>query len=142
MTKVIVGYVRSPEGEAAVSAGIDAARLLDAELLVINSSRGGDAEQEDEVVAMWAAGDAIAERLESEGIRYRLAEHVLGNTPSKDLIDLAVAEKADLIVLGLRQRSLVGKLILGSTAHEVLMGAPCAVLTVRPDPAADERVET
>ena len=142
MTKVIVGYVRSPEGEAAVSAGIDAARLLDAELLVINSSRGGDAEREDEVVAMWAAGDAIAERLESEGIRYRLAEHVLGNTPSKDLIDLAVAENADLIVLGLRQRSLVGKLILGSTAHEVLMGAPCAVLTVRPDPTLDERVET
>ncbi|MFW2339514.1 MAG: universal stress protein [Acidimicrobiia bacterium] len=142
MTKVIVGYVRSPEGEAAVSAGIDAARLLDAELLIINSSRGGDGEREDEVVAMWAAGDAIAERLESEGIRYRLAEHVLGNTPSKDLIDLAVAENADLIVLGLRQRSLVGKLILGSTAHEVLMGAPCAVLTIRPDPAVDERVET
>lgn len=142
MTKVIVGYVLSPEGDAAITAGIDAARLLDAELLVMNSSRGGDSEVEEEVVAMWDAGDAIAARLESEGIRYRLAEHVLGNSPSKDLIDLAVAEEAELIVLGLRQRSLVGKLVLGSTAHEVLMGAPCAVLTVRPDPTLTERVET
>lgn len=142
MTKVIVGYVLSPEGDAALTAGIEAARLLDAELLVMNSSRGGDAEQEDEVVAMWEAGDDIADRLASKGIPYRLAEHVLGNSPSKDLIDLAVDEGAELIVLGLRQRSKVGKLILGSTAHEVLMGAPCAVLTVRPETTADERGAT
>jgi len=40
---------------------------------------------------------------------------------------------ADLIVLGTRGRTGVGKLLLGSSAEEVLRNAPCPVLTVGPD---------
>ena len=44
---------------------------------------------------------------------------------------------ADLIVIGLRRRTPVGKLILGSNAQRILLDAPCAVLAVKGRP--DER---
>lgn len=132
MTKIVVGYTLSERGDAALDAGIFQAWLQDAELLVMHSSRGGDSEREQEVAAYAAAGDRIEQRLESEGLRFRLGEHVVGNSPAEDIVALARSENADLIVIGMRRRSLVGKAILGSVAQDVLMNAPCPVLAVRP----------
>jgi len=41
-------------------------------------------------------------------------------------------DHADLVVLGTRGRTGVGKLLLGSSAEEVLRNAPCPVLTIGP----------
>lgn len=56
---------------------------------------------------------------------------VRGNTPAEDLKQAAEEEKADLIVIGVRNRSALGKLLLGSNAQEIIMSAPCPVLCVR-----------
>ena len=58
-------------------------------------------------------------------------EFVRGDSPSEDLIQCARDEGADLIVIGLRRRSLVGKLLLGSNAQEILLDAECPVLAVK-----------
>jgi nucleotide-binding universal stress UspA family protein len=52
---------------------------------------------------------------------------------------LSVVEenKIDLIVLGTRGRSGVGKFFLGSTAEEIFRRAPCAVMTVGPRSAGE-----
>ena len=56
---------------------------------------------------------------------------VRGNDPAEDLISVAEEENADFIVIGLRRRSPVGKLILGSNAQRILLDAPCPVLAVK-----------
>ena len=56
---------------------------------------------------------------------------VRGNEPAEDLITVANETDADLIVIGLRRRTPVGKLILGSNAQRILLDAPCAVLAVK-----------
>ena len=39
---------------------------------------------------------------------------------------------ADVIVVGVRHRTPVGKLLLGSVAQRVILDAPCPVLAVKP----------
>jgi nucleotide-binding universal stress UspA family protein len=63
-------------------------------------------------------------------------ERQLRDGPSTDVILGAAADlKADLIVIGTHGRTGFRRLLLGSVAEEVLRGAPCPVLTVKP-PAA------
>jgi nucleotide-binding universal stress UspA family protein len=52
--------------------------------------------------------------------------------PSRQIVQEAGREKADLIVVGTHGRTGVAHVLLGSTAERVVASAPCPVLTVRP----------
>jgi len=58
---------------------------------------------------------------------------VRGQDPADDLIVVAEETDAELIVIGLRRRSPIGKLILGSNAQRVLLDSSCPVLAVKSD---------
>ena len=45
--------------------------------------------------------------------------------------EVASLQAGRVIVIGLRHRSSAGKFLLGSNAHDILMNAPCPVLTIR-----------
>ena len=51
--------------------------------------------------------------------------------PAEELIAAADRTDAEFIVIGLRRRSPVGKLLLGSNAQRVLLDASCPVLAVK-----------
>jgi nucleotide-binding universal stress UspA family protein len=126
---IIVGYVPTPEGAAALATAIDEARKNGKLLVVINSSRG-----EAVVDKRYAAGDdiaAIEERLRSEGIEHLIQQPVRGNDAADEVLQAAEQHRADLIVIGLRRRTPVGKLIMGSTAQQILLEADCPVLAVK-----------
>ncbi|CAM3593471.1 universal stress protein [Nocardioides zeicaulis] len=131
MGTVVVGYVPKPEGEAALAAGISEAKLRGATLVVVNSHRGG---QDFDGARAAAAEDdmsAIKQKLEESGVEHDVRQLVRGFEPAEDLISIAEANDAELLVIGLRRRSPVGKLILGSNAQRVLLDAPCPVLAVK-----------
>jgi nucleotide-binding universal stress UspA family protein len=46
-------------------------------------------------------------------------------------VQFAAEERAELIIVGIRRRSKVGKLLMGSTAQYIILKAPCPVLTVK-----------
>lgn len=50
---------------------------------------------------------------------------------AESLIKTATDIQADLLVIGIRSRSPIGKLITGSTAQAVLLNAGCPVLAVK-----------
>lgn len=132
MGTVVVGYVSTAEGEAALERAVAEARLRDATLVVVSSHRGsGGPEDEDEEVRAEARAESVRRRLEEAGVPHEVRTLVRGFEPAEDLIALAEANDAELIVIGLRRRSPVGKLILGSNAQRVLLDAPCPVLTVK-----------
>ena len=56
---------------------------------------------------------------------------VRGLSPGEDLVQFAGENKADMIIIGVKRKSKVGKLVFGSTAQQVILEAPCPVLTVK-----------
>lgn len=122
MSIVVVGYVPKPEGNAALVRAIEEARMRGAKLIVVNSQRSGDGEPD--------LGPARA-LLEESGLTYDVRELVRGFEAAEDLVSVAEANDAELIVIGLRRRTPVGKLILGSNAQRVLLDAHCPVLAVK-----------
>ena len=131
MGAVVVGYVSKPEGEAAVDQGIAEARLRGARLIVVNSHRGG--REYDDTTSARTDDDmsALEAKLRAAGLEYDVRQLVRGLEPAEDLIGIAEETGADLIVIGLRRRTPVGKLILGSNAQRILLDAPCPVLAVK-----------
>lgn len=133
MGTVVVGYVPKPEGEAALAKAIEEAKLRGTKLVVVNSHRGG--QDFDAAAARRAESemDAVKQKLDDAGIEHDLRQLVRGFEPAEDLISIAEANGAELIVIGLRRRSPVGKLILGSNAQRILLDAHCPVLAVKAD---------
>lgn len=129
--KIVVGYIRSPEGDAALSAAIAEAKLRDGELVVVHSMRGGARDEAAQTVAYREELEAVEQRVAAEGVPLRVRELVRGQSPAEDLIEVAHSEGAGLIVIGLRKRSPVGKLVLGSNAQDILLAAECPVLAVK-----------
>ena len=133
MGTVVVGFVPKPEGQAALDRGIEEAQLRGARVVVVNSHRGGgDYDQEDSSRADKVM-EAVKAKLDAAGVEHELRKLVRGFEPAEDLIGIADDAGAELIVIGLRRRSPVGKLILGSNAQRILLDAKCPVLAVKAD---------
>ncbi|TVR33203.1 MAG: universal stress protein [Nitriliruptor sp.] len=129
--RIVAGFLTSPEGRAALDRAVEEAKLRDAELLVVHSMRGGERDELENVLTYREAFEALEKQLADENVNYRLVEYARGNAPSEDLLQAATDENADLLVIGIRRRSAVGKLILGSNAQDILLHADCAVLAVK-----------
>ena len=62
-----------------------------------------------------------------------------GLTPGEDFVSFAKEVKADFIIIGIRQRSKLGKLLTGSTAQYTILKALCPVLTIPPKAQANTK---
>ena len=129
MTAVVVAYVPRPEGRAALARGIAEARLRETRLIVVNATRG-DA-LVDERFVQGDARDDLAAELARAPVPSELRQPSDGRDIAQQLEDVALETGADLIVIGLRRRSPVGKLILGSAASRILLSVSIPVLAVK-----------
>jgi nucleotide-binding universal stress UspA family protein len=133
MGTIVVGYVPKPEGRAALRRGADEAKLRDCRLVVVNSHRGGREFDRNDAAESEAQLEEVRGELSRAGLQHEVRQLVRGMDPAEDLVTVADEVGAELIVIGLRRRSPVGKLILGSNAQRVLLDAPCPVLAVKAD---------
>ncbi len=124
MGVIVVGYVPKAEGRAALRLAAEEAKLRNASLVVVNSHRGGREFDRDDAME-------ADHQLEAAGVDHEIRQLVRGMDPAEDLINVAGEVSAEFIVIGLRRRSPVGKLILGSNAQRILLDAPCPVLAVK-----------
>ncbi|GAA1808505.1 universal stress protein [Nocardioides hankookensis] len=129
MTRVVVAWSPDEFGRSALTSGVAEARMRGLGLVVVNASRG-DALVDDR----FASDDELAgvrAELEEAGLSYDVRQSV-GLDVGDQVLDVAAEVDASLIVLGLRRRTPVGKLIMGSVAQRILLGAACPVLAVKP----------
>ena len=127
---VVIGYVPNQYGEAALQVGLQEAEARQLRVIVVNASRG-DAVVDKKFVNEQALSD-LDERLTASGVDHRVHQSV-GVDVGDEIVRVAEQNHAELVVIGIRTRSPVGKVLMGSVAQTVIMDAPCPVLTVRPD---------
>ena len=121
---VLVFYKSTPEGAEAVRAGAVQAAFHGTELVVHNVPTD---EAAAETVVALASGAAAG-----AGTEFRtVAEPGDGRGAVDEFLTAAAATDVELLVLGIRHRTQVGKLILGSTEQQILLDAPCPVLAVK-----------
>lgn len=131
MAAVVVGFVPTPEGHAALRRASAEARLRGLRLVVVLSRRGGredrayDAAKDDEAL------DQVRAQLTEEGIEHDIRSLVRGREPAEDLLDVVADVDATLLVIGMRHRTPVGKLLIGSNAQRILLEAEVPVLAVK-----------
>lgn len=128
---VVVGYVPTPEGDAALDAAVAEARSRGTRLVVIMSERGHRFGTD--AAELQFQADDVRRRLDGIGLRHDVRLTSRGRDVAEDIITAATDEDGVLIVIGLRRRGPVGKLLLGSNAQRILLDAPCPVLAVKPE---------
>jgi nucleotide-binding universal stress UspA family protein len=73
------------------------------------------------VAALFAASDIPVE----------LRQLPAGTDTVEGILNVVAETKPELVVIGMRRRSEVGKLVLGSTARRIMLGVDCPVLAVK-----------
>jgi nucleotide-binding universal stress UspA family protein len=125
---VLVGFIPTPEGRAALEAATVEARLRGTSLVVLNASSGDSL-----VDPRHANADTMADlekQLAASGVPHTI-EHRSGRDPLDEIVSRSEEGDVDLVVIGLRRRSPVGKLLMGSTAQRILLDVACPVLAVK-----------
>ena len=126
---VVVGYIPDQYGEAALTAGIEEAQRRGTGLVVVNATKG------DALVDRRYVGEAglagLEERLAELGMTHEVRQ-AIGADVAEEILRVAAETDAAAIVIGMRHRTPVGKLIMGSVAQQVLLDAPCPVIAVKP----------
>lgn len=127
---VVVGYIPDRYGEAALAAGLEEAARRGTGVVVVNTTKG------DALVDKRYVGEvglaALEERLASSDVPSEVRQG-MGADVAAEIVRVARETGAEVVVIGLRHRTPVGKMIMGSVAQQVLLDAPCWVLAVKPD---------
>ena len=129
--KILVGYDGKGASMSALELAKNHVRAFGGEVFIVKSMEGGpgvpkrDFEHAEQELAK--AGKALSD----ENIENETALTVNGLTPGEDIVDFAKEKVVDVIIIGVKKRSKVGKLIFGSTAQYVILNASCPVVTVR-----------
>ena len=126
---ILVAYVPRPEGRAALDKGIEIATRRNERLVVINAGPGG--RQDDPSIVNGYADERVEERLTALPITAEFRQFVRGKSAIDEIEELVTALQVSVLVIGLRKRSPVGKLLLGSMAQEILLNVDCPVLAVK-----------
>ena len=126
---ILVAYVPRPEGQAALDKGLEIALRRKESLVVVNAGPGGT--QEDTSVAEAYDIERVEKLLAASGVDAKLKQFIRGKSAVEEIQVLIDTLPVSVLIIGLRKRSPVGKLFLGSVAQELLLSVPCPVLAVK-----------
>lgn len=126
---ILVAYVARPEGQAALDKGIEIAKRRNERLVVVNASPGGT--KEDASMIDVQESERVEKLLRTAGLDAEFKQFVRGKSAVEEIEALVESLQVSVLIIGLRKRSPVGKLIMGSVAQELLLTVSCPILAVK-----------
>jgi nucleotide-binding universal stress UspA family protein len=139
--KLLVPTDFSETAADAEAQAVALARALDAEIVLLHVAvetplynegpLGVDTREVYEAQRQWADQtlEKRAATMRGQGVTTRWLRRA--GVAFREIVEIAAAERADLIVMGTHGRSGLNRLLLGSVADRVIRLAPCPVLAVR-----------
>ncbi|NMR19058.1 universal stress protein [Cellulomonas fimi] len=126
---IVVGYTTKPEGRAALARAIHEAQAHAEDVLVLNVSAGQA--YADPLLASEDELDEVRAQLADARVKGEVRQLMRGKDVADELYAITNELGASLLVIGLRKRSPVGKLVLGSNAQKILLSVDVPVLAVK-----------
>ena len=129
--KILVGYDYSTVTQEVLAQAKQLARAFNAQVHLLRSLQQDPELQRDTV----QQAEHNLDQVKRDFTKIDLAcdSHVVVSpfSAGESIVQFAGQNNIDMIVIGVRRRSKVGKLIFGSNAQFVILSAPCPVLTVK-----------
>ena len=135
---IVVGVTPRPESAIALDRAIEEALTGVARLHIVRIA-GEDLSESPGKAQAWldrlsqirSEGEQLVESLANQGVTAIHHVEPVATDAATTLLKVARDVDADLIIIGIRRRSPVGKLVLGSVSQDILLRADCPVLVVK-----------
>lgn len=129
--KILVGYDGSTSAKEALKLARKHARAFNASVDIVTSMEKGTEQQQQAIEEAENGLEWAKSMFSDKGLDCRTHLLIRGLAPGEDLIEFARENSVDEIIVGVKRRSKVGKLLMGSTAQHIILQAPCPVVTVK-----------
>jgi len=129
--KILVGYDGSNSAKEALNLAKTHAKLFGATVDIVTSMEKGTEGQREQIEQAEYGLEWAKSLFEENGIGCNTHLLIRGLAPGEDIVEFAEENKVDEIVIGVKRRSKVSKLLLGSTAQYVILQATCPVVSVK-----------
>jgi nucleotide-binding universal stress UspA family protein len=129
--KIMVGYDGSKVAGDALTLARKHAKSFDAKVYLVTSLVKGTKKNLQEIIEAEKGLENAQATFKEDAVPSETHLLVRGLSPGEDLVQFARKHDVDEIIVGVRRRSKVGKLILGSTAQHVILNAHCPVIAVK-----------
>ena len=129
--KFLVGYDGSDAAKDAIAVACKYAAALQASVHIVTSMGKGAEDNQKQIDKEQQSLAYAGSLFEKKGIHCETHLLIRGLSPGEDLVRFAGENDVDLIFVGVKSRSKVGKLLLGSAAQYVILNAPAPVVSVR-----------
>ena len=129
--KILVGYDGSNSAKEALKLARQHALAFKASVDVVTSMEQGTEGQQQAIEDAERGLEWAKTLFDEKKIACKTHLLIRGMAPGEDLVEFAKESKTDEIIVGVKRRSKVGKLLMGSTAQFVILQAPCPVVSVK-----------
>jgi nucleotide-binding universal stress UspA family protein len=126
---ILLAYIHTPEGDAALAAAVDEARRRSTKADVVTVTR--PVAQTDPSMSTEQRLDAVTALFEAAGVDVEIHQLPAGTDRVSGILSVVEETSPDLVVIGMRRRNPVGELLVGSTSQRIMRGAECPVLVVK-----------
>ena len=129
--KILIGYDGSNSAKEALRIAKKHAKAFGAGVEIVTSMEKGTENQQQEIEAAEKGLEWAKSVFSDAGIDCQSRLLIRGLEPAEDIVQFARENDVDFIVVGVKRRSKVGKLLMGSTAQYIILKAHCPVVSVK-----------
>ena len=129
--KILVGYDGTNSAKEALNLAKSHAKAFGASVDVVTSMQKGTESDRNDIEQAERGLEYAKSLFEKADISCNTHLLIRGLSPGEDLVEFANENQIGEIVVGVKRRSKVGKLLMGSTAQYVILKADCPVVTVK-----------